>query len=118
MNMLTIADARAKFEAAVNSTDDVVVGDGVDRSVYLAELADDIRAHMCKPFLVEAEVMAPAFPFAKVGEHLSGYCIAFATGYWLVYQPDADRFFCFWGESPETLGAHGVFGSPLGCWSA
>jgi hypothetical protein len=116
--MLTATDARARFEAAIGSSDDVFIGDAVDRSVRLAELADDIRSHTCEPFLVEAEVMAPGFPFAKVGEHLSGYCIAFANGYWLVYQPNADRFLCFWGESPAALGAHGVLGSPLSCWSA
>jgi hypothetical protein len=35
-----------------------------------------------------------------------------------VYQRAQDRFYCFWGESPSNLGAHGVSGSPLYCWSA
>ena len=116
--MLTTSEARTRFEAAIGSADDVFVGDGIDRAERLAELADDVRTNACEPFLVEAEVMAPGFPFAKVGETLAGYCIAFANGYWLVYQPNTDRFLCFWGDAPTALGAHGVFGSPLGCWSA
>jgi hypothetical protein len=35
-----------------------------------------------------------------------------------VYQPSENRFLCFWGTSPESLGAHGVVGNPLYCWSA
>jgi hypothetical protein len=35
-----------------------------------------------------------------------------------VYQPESDCFYCFWGTDLAALGAHGVFGSPLYCWSA
>lgn len=77
-----------------------------------------LRAHICDPFEVRATVMAPAFPFAEIGATLSGFCIARREGHWLVYQPDERRFLCFWGQTSSNLGAHGVYGNPLYCWSA
>src|SRR5689334_4510564 len=67
-----------------------------------------IRSHLCTPFQVMGKVMPPGFPFAEVGQSLSGFCIARSAGYWLVYQPEEQRFLCFWVASPESLGAHGV----------
>jgi hypothetical protein len=79
----------------------------------------DIRAHLCEPFTVSAQVMPPGFPFASVGSVLSGMCIAHSpSGNWLVYQPDERRFLCFWGKTDGNLGAHGVYGNSLYCWSA
>lgn len=68
--------------------------------------------------MVQAEVVAPGFPFAAPGSTLSALCIAKKPGYWLAYQPSEDRFLCFWGDDEARLGAHGVFGNPLYCWSA
>lgn len=62
--------------------------------------------------------MPPGFPRTAVGSSISGQCVAHNAGYWLVYQPEQDRFYCFWGTDRNNLGAHGVFGSPLYCWSA
>jgi hypothetical protein len=84
-----------------------------------AELVEaDLRAHLCEPFEVSAGVQPPGFPFADVGEQLVGVCVARREGYWLVCQPAEQRFLCFWGESVSNLGAHGVYGHPLYCWSA
>ncbi len=107
-----------KLEAALAETSDVYVNAGVDPAVYFAQLAASIRQHTCTPFNVSAVVMEPGFPDAAVGTNLSGQCVAHADGYWLVYQPEQDRFCSFWGQDPSNLGAHGVFGSPLYCWSA
>lgn len=108
----------AKLESALADTTGVYVNSGVNAESYYASLASDIRAHICSPFPLSATVMPPGFPDAAVGSVISGQCVAHNAGYWLVYQPEQDRFCCFWGSSRSTLGAHGVFGSPLYCWSA
>lgn len=118
LEMLTRIEARTKLEEAIPTSEDVYIPSGVNELSYLASLADDVRSYLCDPFEATAKVMPPGFPFASIGETLSGYCIAHNKGYWLVFQPKASRFLCFWGESPAHLGAHGVFGSPLYCWSA
>lgn len=110
--------ALAKLEASIHDTTDVYIVQGTDAERYVADLITDIRAHICEPFPVSATVMEPGFPDADPGSTVSGLCIAHDAGYWLVYSPEQDRFYCFWGHNPQTLGAHGVFGSPLGCWSA
>jgi hypothetical protein len=107
-----------KLEAALSDTSGVYVNSGVDAESYFTELANSIRSSVCEPFDVSATVMPPGFPDTALGNVISGQCIAHRAGYWLVYQPEQDRFYCFWGESPSNLGAHGVFGSPLYCWSA
>lgn len=109
----------AKLEASLSDTSDVYVNAGVDAAAYFEELANGIRAHMCEPFEVSATVHPPGFPDAAVGSTIKGLCLAHRkSGYWLVYQPAQDRFCCFWGVSANQLGAHGVYGSPLYCWSA
>lgn len=109
----------ARLESALGDTSGVYVNAGVDVATHFQELANDIRAHICEPFAVTATVEPPGFPDAAVGATLSGLCVAHSeTGYWLVYQPAQDRFYCFWGASAGQLGAHGVYGSPLYCWSA
>ncbi len=107
-----------KLEKALSDTSDVYVNEGVDEQSYFAELAGSIRRHLCEPFQVTAEVMAPGFEDAKVGSTVSGWCVAHNAGYWLVYNSAQDRFYCFWGTDAAHLGAHGVSGSPLYCWSA
>lgn len=107
-----------KLEAALSETSDVYVNAGVDKASYFAGLADSIRRHLCEPFQVTAEVMPPGFEDEKVGSTISGLCVARSAGYWLVYRPEQDRFYCFWGTDAAHLGAHGISGSPLYCWSA
>jgi hypothetical protein len=107
-----------KLEAALSDTGGVYVNSGVDPAEYFERLAASIRKHQCDPFLVSAVVQEPGFPDAAVGSNISGQCVAHSSGYWLVYQPQQDRFYCFWGQDPSNLGAHGVIGSPLYCWSA
>lgn len=116
--MLSRPQALAAIDVGVRQCGDVYVNEGVDEASYLASLEQDLRANLCEPFVVSAIVRKPAFPFASDGDVISGYCVAHARGYWLVFQPDSQRFLCFWGESAANLGAHGVFGSPLYCWSA
>ena len=110
--------AIAKLELALSDPTGVYVGAGVDPDAYLAGLAADIRANICTPFELAAVVMPPGFADAPVGTQISGQCVAHKAGYWLVYQPEQDRFCCFWGEIRSNLGAHGVSGQPLYCWSA
>jgi len=107
-----------KLEASLADTSDVYVGSGVDAPSYIARLADDLRASICDPFPISAAVMPPGFPEMALGDSIYGLCLAHRNGYWLVYQPEQDRFYCFWGTDTNNLGAHGVSGSPLYCWSA
>jgi hypothetical protein len=97
---------------------DVYVGRGVVAGDYLAGLAEDIQANVCEPFELHAIVMAPGFPDFSDGEEIAGLCVASSQGRWLVYRPEDDLFYAFWGKNKEKLGARGVFGSPLYCWSA
>jgi hypothetical protein len=107
-----------KLEAALSDTSDVFVAPGADVQSYFSGLVDSIRRNICEPFSVSAKVMPPGFPDSAQDSIISGQCLAHNDGYWLVYQPEQDRFYCFWGDNPSNLGAHGVFGSPLCCWSA
>lgn len=107
-----------KLELSLCDTSGVYVNSGIDPSDYFTNLADDIRQHLCEPFPISAVVMPPGFSDIGLGSRISGQCVAHRTGYWLVYEPSQDRFYCFWGTDPGNLGAHGVSGSPLYCWSA
>ena len=107
-----------KLEASLHDTSDVFINQSADAHAYLAGLTANLRAHICEPFPVSAIVMPPEFPDIALGSTISGMCLAHRDGYWLVYQPENDRFYCFWGAAPSNLGAHGVIGSPLYCWSA
>jgi hypothetical protein len=109
----------AKLEASLADTSGVYINAGVDPAFYFKDLANEIRAHMCVPFVVTATVQPPGCPDVAVGGTITGLCVAHSgAGYWLVYRPRQDRFCCFWGATAAQLGAHGVFGSPLYCWSA
>lgn len=108
----------SRLESALADTSNVYVNAGTDPSSYFAALADDIRRHKCEPIEVSAVVMPPGFPDIPVGSVISGWCLAQGNGSWLVYRPEVDTFYCFWGDRSDALGAHGVFGSPLYCWSA
>ncbi|HEU0277630.1 MAG TPA: hypothetical protein VFQ95_07415 [Rhodanobacteraceae bacterium] len=107
-----------RLEAALSDTSGVYVNAGVGEEAYLADLRASIRRHICKPFQVSAEVMEPGFEDVELGDVITGLCVAHDQGEWLVYQPQQDRFYCFWGPDAEHLGARGVVGSPLYCWSA
>lgn len=110
--------ALKRLEDMLMDTTDVYVSPGVDRERYFSELIADIRSHTCIPFEVTAEVMPPGFPDEDVGRTITGLCVARRDGYWLVYRPESDLFYCFWGQEPDALGAYGIFGSPLYCWTA
>ena len=115
---MDIDDLHARLEAALSDTSDVYVSDDADAESYFADLAADIRRHKCPPFQVSAVVLPPGFPDMPAGSSITGWCLAQRDGYWLTYRPEDDRFYCFWGSRRDALGAHGVMGSPLYCWSA
>lgn len=107
------------LQTALAETSDVYVNAGIDEMEYFEGLRQDIRKNMCEPFEVSAIVQEPGFQDIPVGSTVTGLCLAHSNaGYWLVYQPRLNRFFCFWGTKQGSLGAHGVSGSPLRCWSA
>ena len=107
-----------RLEAGFSDTSDVFVPKGIEPQEYLDSLIADIQAHRCAPHQLSATVMEPGFPDLEPGQTVTGICVANRAGYWLVSEPNKDRFYAFWGESPDSLGAHGVYGSPLYCWSA
>lgn len=94
------------------------VNRGVDEDIYIEGLRQSVREAMCEPYPLEATVLEPAFPFAAIGDTLKGYCVAKRSGYWLVRDPLRRTYYAFWGTVEDRLGAHGVFGDPLYCWSA
>jgi len=106
------------LEVALSDTAGVYVGQGQDAEAYYSQLRADIAASLCEPIHVSAIVMEPGFSGLAIGDFISGICLAHKAGYWLVYQPEQHQFYCFWGESPASLGSHGVYGTPLYCWSA
>jgi len=118
LEVLSTEALRSRLKSAMSVTEDVYVNAGVDEAKYLADLAADIQRNLCEPFPVSARVAEPGFPEAPVGQEISGICLACREGYWLVYQPEPDRFLCFWGADKKNLSAPGIYGSPLYCWSA
>lgn len=111
-------DAVERLEAKLQDVSDVYIGAGWDAESYIAGLVGSLREAICPPFAVTAKVEEPGFPDAKVGDKISGDCVAHREGYWLVYQRENDRFLCFWGTDAAHLSAPGIFGSPLACWSS
>lgn len=111
-------DPLERLDAMFLETDGVYVNAGVDEAAYFEGLRASIKEHLCTPFHVSAVVTEPGFPDLAVGAGIAGWCVAHSAGYWLVYQPERDRFLCFWGAHVDALGAPGIFGSPLYCWSA
>lgn len=109
------AEALAVIEAALSKEGQHIYA---PPNTSASAVEASLRAHICEPFEIKAKVMPPGFPFAEVGDTVSGMCIAQNAGYWLVYQVEEEHFLCFWGESTTHLGAHGVYGNPLYCWSA
>lgn len=113
-----MSDLISLLESRLADVSDVYIDAGVSSSGYLEGLANDIRRNECRPFELSAMVMAPGIPGFDDGEEISGMCVAKGGGRWLVYRAQEDLFYAFWGVRPEQLGAHGIFGSPLYCWSA
>jgi hypothetical protein len=106
------------LETQIADAAGVYINAGVDEREYLDALMADIRENLCEPYWVQATVMAPGFPDKQLGDTVEGWCVAAREGYWLVYSPEDERFYAFWGTDRDHLGAHGVFGSPMYCWSA
>jgi len=115
-------DPIERLEERLRDGTHVYVNSGVDENKYFADIGASIRRNLCEPFAVSATVEQPGFPDdhqRPVGSKVSGVCVAHReSGYWLVYDETRDDFMCFWGTAVENLGAHGVFGPPLYCWSA
>jgi len=111
-------DPLVRLDAQMSDVADVYVGAGWDAESYIAGLEQALREAVCSPFVVTAKVDEPGFPDANIGDTITGHCVAHSEGYWLIYQPEKDRFLCFWGTDADNLGAPGISGSPLGCWSS
>ena len=118
VSVLKSDPAQRKLEAALADASGVYVTPGTEMEAYFEQLREDIRRHQCAPYEIHATVVPPGFPDIAEGETVSGYCVAKRGGYWLVYSSQRDTFFAFWGADEQNLGAHGVYGSPLYCWSA
>jgi hypothetical protein len=116
--VMVLVDPLERLDAQIPDVTDVYVGDGWDAESYIAGLEAELRRAICPPFPITAKVDEPGFPDVAVGETIAGQCVAHSAGYWLVYQPERDRFLCFWGTEAGNLSAPGIFGSPLGCWSS
>ena len=110
--------ANEKMMSELSDSTGVYIAPGTDAKFYLQCLSDDIIKNQCEPFLAKAVVVAPGFPDLAEGSFVEGWCVARKDGYWLVYHPGNDVFYCFWGSDVDDLGAHGVCGAPLYCWSA
>lgn len=107
-----------KLMSRLSDSAGVYVAANTDEESYLQGLSDDIIKNRCKQFWLRAVVMAPGIPGLNEGELIEAWCVAHRGGYWLVYHPEFDVFCCFWGQDANNLGAHGVYGEPLYCWSA
>ncbi|MGO4392496.1 hypothetical protein AB4Z46_14210 [Variovorax sp. M-6] len=110
----------AILEAAFSDTSEIIVPEGTDEAAYFERLRSRIREHATCAELVSASVRKPGFPHRGLGSTVFGYTVARSNldGYWLVFQPDEGRFYCFSGTDRDNLGAFGVCGSPLYCWWA
>jgi len=106
------------LEENFSHTDDVFIGKGRHEREYIENAIESIRAAKCFPFISRAKVVESGFPEKVIGDTIEGYCVAHKEGYWLVYEPREKTFYCFWGTSKENLGAHGVYGNALYCWTA
>ena len=106
------------LEESFSDTKTVFTGHETDPEKYIEDAVKSIRECKCEPFIVKAKVLEPGFEGKTLSDTIQGYCVAKSKGYWLVYEPEEKTFYCFWGTSVETLGAHGVIGGALECWLA
>jgi hypothetical protein len=107
-----------RLEADLADTSGIIVPRGEVEAVYFEKLRASVRAHATAPDLVSATVVEPGFKHRPLGSTVRGYLLAKTEGYWLVFEPDEGEYYCFWGTDPANLGAFGVCGNPLYCWSA
>jgi hypothetical protein len=110
--------AVTRLESMIGDTDDVFVSRHENRVEYLRRLEEGLRKSLCEPFELRAQVTEIGINGFAVGDRITGTCVAEANGYWLAYFADHDNFVIFWGADKEDLGAPGIEGSPLACWSA
>jgi hypothetical protein len=106
----------AKLEVDLADTSGIIVPKGKDEDAYFEALRSSIREHAAAPGLISATVKEPGFMHRALGSVVSGYLLAKAEGYWLVFEPNEGEYYCFWGTNPAELGAYGVCGNPLYCW--
>lgn len=106
------------LEENFSHIDDMFIGKDKNEREYIENAIQSIRKAKCVPFLLRARVVEPGFPDKAIGDTIEGYCVSHKEGYWLVYEPREKTFYCFWGTSTDNLGAHGVFGNALYCWTA
>jgi len=104
------------LERSFTDTGNVFTSHVDDPARYIADAIESIRSSRCEPFLLKAPVMEPGFEGKELGDIVEGYCLAHSAGYWLVYHPKEEVFYCFWGLRRDSLGARGVTGSALECW--
>ncbi|MDR7376063.1 hypothetical protein J2X19_000721 [Rhodoferax ferrireducens] len=108
-----------KLEVAMKAEPPVIVPKGLDDEEYFESLRTSIRENATPPIRVFATVKEPGFPNRALGSTVVGYLLAKSSngvGYWLVYEPDEDEYYCFWGPDKSNLGAYGVSGNPIFCW--
>lgn len=107
-----------QLEIDLADTSGIIVPKGEDEAAYFDEIRSDIKMHATTADLVAATVVEPGFKNRDIGSKISGYLLARNDGYWLIYVPEENEYYCFWGTASDNLGAHGVYGNPLYCWWA
>ena len=108
-----------QLEVSMEGNPPVIVPNGRDEKEYFEGLRASIRECATPVIQVTATVMEPGFEGKELGSAITGYLLAKSldpVGYWLVYQPYENEYYCFWGPDESQLGAYGVSGNPIYCW--
>ena len=106
----------SQLEVDLSDTSRIIVPKGEDEAIYFEKLRASIRQHATAPDWITATVVKPGFRHRELGLKISGFLLAMIEGYWLIFQPDAREYYCFWGVDRNNLGAYGVSGNPLYSW--
>jgi hypothetical protein len=114
--MLPSSEFVQRLEEAMRDESRIIVPEGAEPAAYYEALRNSIRAAACEPLLVRAVITGEDFPDELQGHEVAAYVLAASEGYWLAYQPESGRFYCFWGSDTTRLGAHREAGSPLFVW--
>ena len=114
--MLSSSEFAHRLEDAMQDESGIIVPEGAEPAAYYEALRNSVRAAACEPLLVRAVITGEDFPGELQGQQVAAYVLAASEGYWLTYQPESDRFYCFWGSDPTRLAAHRGPGSPLFVW--
>lgn len=109
-------DLRQRLESALADTSGIIVPKGRREEEYFEGLRQSIKNSLAEPEWVTATVEEPGFAHRNLGDKVTGILLAASEGYWLVFEPNEEQYYCFWGKSKEDLGAFGVCGNPLYCW--